>query len=70
MTWNLPTIAVLSVLIVAVALIVRGMLRGSVGGCDGDCSSCGSACSSPKIELSQESLDKLARIRAEGEPRS
>ena len=53
---------VIAVLVVVVALIVRGMRRGTVGVCEGDCGSCGHACSSPRIRLTPEQKARLAEI--------
>lgn len=55
-------LVVISVLVVVVALIVRGMRRGTVGGCEGNCGSCGQSCSTPRIRLTPEQEARLAEI--------
>lgn len=65
MMWNLPTVAVLSLLIVVLVLAVRSLRREGVS-CGGDCASCGGSCSSCRISLSEADEKRLAAIREQG----
>ena len=60
-------VVILSLIVVVMALIIRGMLKGTVKGCDGDCGSCGSACAAPRIKISEEDLARIEALRAESE---
>lgn len=55
-------VIVISVLVIVLVLIVRGMWRGTIKGCDGDCGSCGHACSTPRLHLTPEQQAQLDEL--------
>lgn len=62
---------ILALVACTLVLIIRGMVRGSIRTCDkdcgGNCASCGHACSEPRIKLTAQQRDQLAKLKKIGE---
>lgn len=69
---GIADVIVVAVLVVVVALIIRGMRRGSIrtcdeGSCGGSCATCLGGCATPRIRLTKEQERQLEALRVKSE---